>query len=550
MSIVFTNDPPELQPVLSDGIYFTLSSSTYNALTTFKFRYIYELYVEDLLVFEGRCSPNPYGLGIVDLQQVLETYTNSLPISYWDTTPIYTHQTIAFSRPANEQVINYYIKTGYEYADSELSPTTGFTGWGNSVGAPAVESDVYKVWRSTMGTNGRATQQDFAVGPYILSGAPQGVYPTTSGLFFTNAPRILDIADTEYFTLGFSNYYLWSGGTPGLSQPYYVEYNFYNDQGALIRTDQYDNIVSNGGGPRTSCTDVYQGLYLIYPPSGTTDYNSLYTGAGPENIPNFPNNCAQYTVQLFGIFTGSTSPIQPTPTMTPTPSSTPVLSPTPTPSTTPLCGGCTEYNLNWTGESIVSGTITSCANGQTVNLLIEPGITYIVCSCDPPIFEVDVTILVGGPCLPPQPSPTPSPTPLCTCGEYVIQNESESIDYIQYIDCYGNPQVQALGSLQATTLCACVNSIETTYSTVQYLGPCVVQQTPTPTPTPTVTPVPECREYRFTNICESEIEIFMNNCEGTPVSYFVPNGSFIDHCALEGTITPDVCIEITDLGPC
>ena len=498
MSIVFTNDPPELQPVLSDGIYFTLSSSTYNALTTFKFRYIYELYVEDLLVFEGRCSPNPYGLGIVDLQQVLETYTNSLPISYWDTTQIYTHQTIAFSRPANEQVINYY----------------------------------------------------FAVGPYILSGAPQGVYPTTSGLFFTNAPRILDIADTEYFTLGFSNYYLWSGGTPGLSQPYYVEYNFYNDQGALIRTDQYDNIVSNGGGPRTSCTDVYQGLYLIYPPSGTTDYNSLYTGAGPENIPNFPNNCAQYTVQLFGIFTGSTSPIQPTPTKTPTPSSTPVLSPTPTPSTTPLCGGCTEYNLNWTGESIVSGTITSCANGQTVNLLIEPGITYIVCSCDPPIFEVDVTILVGGPCLPPQPSPTPSPTPLCTCGEYVIQNESESIDYIQYIDCYGNPQVQALGSLQATTLCACVNSIETTYSTVQYLGPCVVQQTPTPTPTPTVTPVPECREYRFTNICESEIEIFMNNCEGTPVSYFVPNGSYIDHCALEGTITPDVCIEITDLGPC
>ena len=42
----------------------------------------------------------------------------------------------------------------------------------------------------------------------------------------------------------------------------------------------------------------------------------------------------------------------------------------------------------------------------------------------------------------------------------------------------------------------------------------------------------------------------MNNCEGTPVSYFVPNGSYIDHCALEGTITPDVCIEITDLGPC
>lgn len=509
MSIVFTNTPPELQPVLSDGIYFTLSSSTYNASTTYKFRYIYQLLVEDQLVFEGKCSPNPFGLGIVDLQQVLETYTDSLPISYWDTTPIYTHQTIAFSRPANEQVINYYIRTGYEYADSEISPVTGFTGWGNSVGAPAVDSNVYKVWRSTMGTNGRATQQDFDVDPYVLSGAPQGIYPTTSGLFFTNAPRILDIADTEYFTLGFSNYYLWSGNTTGLSQPYYVEYNFYNDQGALIRTDQYDNIVSNGGGPRTSCTDVYQALYLLYPPSGTTDYNSLYVGAGPENIPNFPTNCAQYTVQLFGIFTGSTSPIQPTPTPTPTISSTPVLSPTPTPSTTPFCVGCTEYQITWTGESIASGTITSCSNGQTVPIQIQPNLTYNICSCDYPVFEVAVTILTGGPCGPtPTPSNTPTSTPSCVCGEYVVENlSSTNIDYIQYINCYGNPTTYPLGPLEATTFCACINSIESAYSEVTYLGPCVVPQTPTPTRTPTMTPTPSstqgCYLTWIINLCSS-----------------------------------------------
>ena len=253
MSISFQTTPYQFQPVLSDGIYFTLSSSTYNVASTYKFKFNYKLYVEDVLVFEGKCSPNPYGLGIVDLQQILETHTDSLPISYWDTTPIYTHQTFPFSRPANDEVINYYLKCGYEYASSELSPVTGFTGYGNAIGQPAVQTEVYKVFRSTMGTNPRATQQSFNIEPFILSGAPQGIYPTTSGLFLTNAPRILDVLDTDYFTLGFTNYYLWSGATSGFSEGYYVKYNFYDDQGTLLSATTYDNITTNGGGPRTNC---------------------------------------------------------------------------------------------------------------------------------------------------------------------------------------------------------------------------------------------------------------------------------------------------------
>ena len=556
MSITFQSTPSEFQPVLSDGIYFTLSSNTYNVASTFKFKFNYELYVEDSLVFLGKCAPNPFGLGIVDLQQILETYTDSLPISYWDTTPIYTHQTFPFSRPANEEVINYYVKVGYEYADSEISPVTGFTGYGNAVGEPAVQTETYKVFRSTMGTNPRATQQDFDINPFILSGLPQGVYPTISGLFLTNAPRILDVRETDYFTLGFTNYYLWSGATSGFSQGYYVEYNFYDDQGVLISATTYDNITTNGGGPRNNCNLVYQNLYLIEPVSGATDWNTLYVGAGPANLPEIPNGTVQYTVQLFGNFTGSTSPIQPTPTPTPTPGLSPT--PTPTPSNTPIpyCSGCTEYQLYWTGESLASVVIVDCATQNTLNLSLTPGLFYNICSCEYPLAEVDIQILTGGPCLPPTPTPTPSSTPLCTCGEYLIENATEFTDNLLYIDCFGNPQFQALGPFQATTLCACVNSIEYVYSDVSYLGVCVVSQTPTPTRTPTMTPTPsstagpDCRSYRFTNICESEIEIFMNNCEGTPVSYFVPNGSFVDHCALEGTITPDVCIEITDLGPC
>ena len=379
MSITFQTTPSQFQPVLSDGIFFVLSSSTYNSTTTFKFKYNYELYVEEQLVFEGKCSPNPYGLGIVDLQQILETYTDSLPISYWDTTPIYTHQTFPFSRPANDEVINYFLKVGYEYANSELAGLTGFTGYGNSQGPPAVQTDVFKVFRSTMGTNPRATQQDFDIEPFVLSGQPQGVYPTTSGLFLTNAPRILDVLETDYFTLGFTNYYLWSGATSGLSEGYYVEYNFYDNQGTLLSATTYDNILANGGGPSNNCNLVYQNLYLIEPITGTTDYNTLYVAAGPANLPEIPAGTVQYTVQLFGKFTGTTEPIQPSPTPTPTPGLTPTPSITPSVTPTSFCGGCTEYQLNYTGETVASVSITNCSTGVIENLVIVPNLVYNIC---------------------------------------------------------------------------------------------------------------------------------------------------------------------------
>ena len=259
MSLIFTNTPPDFQPVLADGLFFTLSADTTN---TFKFRYVYELYVQDTLVFQGKTTPNPYSLGIIDLQQILETYCFNNPIAAWNTTDIYTHTTFPFSRPYYDETISYYVKCGYEYSSSELAPISGFTGIGNQQGLPAFTSNVYKTFRSTMGVNGRATQQDFNIDPFVLSGSPTTTDPTTSGLFLTNAPRIQDIDYDEYYTLGFTNYYM---GTDMLSEPYYVKYNFYDDQGSLITGTTYENITTNGGGPRTNCNQVYQSLVIINP---------------------------------------------------------------------------------------------------------------------------------------------------------------------------------------------------------------------------------------------------------------------------------------------
>ena len=540
MSVAIVDTPEIFQPVLSDGLFFTLSSATYDAQTTYKFRYIYDLYIDGIFVFEGKCSPNPFGLGIVDLQQILESYTNSLPLSYWNTTPIYTHETFPFSRPANDETITYQLKVGYEYADSEISAVSGFTGISSILGPPALETEYYKTFRSTMGVNGRATQQDFNISPFVLSGSPVGQYPTTSGLFLTNAPRILDVSPEDYFTLGFTNYYLNSGSTPTvISEPYYVEYNFYDDQGTLILTEQYDNILSNGGGPRTSGCDVYPALYIQDPWTGTS-FNTLYVGAGPGNIPTLPANCAQYTVQLFGKFTGTTEPIQPTPTPTPTglpPRDTPT--PTPTPSVTPFCPNCDEYTIEYTGgSSFAVVSYVNCDTGlvQTFNAL--PTVIYVLCSCTEPT-GTDLDVINIGSCVPV--TPTPTPTSVCNCLEYRATNEAGGIVFLSYTDCSGEFIAYPMDPFEVYTFCACEGSVVADEAVVvANLGPCVTP-TPTaspviPTPTPTPTPSPVGYEYYY----------LVENCDDPSDTLCLASNTFYPAGRVVKAQLIDGCFEILD----
>jgi len=462
MSILITHQPPNFQPVLTDGIFYTISADT---VDNYKFRYTYDLYVDGTLEFQGKATPNPNKLGIIDLSRILRTYCENNPIGLWNTTEIYQHQTFPFAVPVLPETINYEVYFGYEYADTEVGAITGFTGSGNTAGAPAVPSGLKKVFQSTMGVNGRATQQDFNIGPFVLSGAPTTTDPTTSGLFLTNSPRTRDLEEDEYMTLAFTNYYLDSST---LSEPYYVQYNFYDDQGVLITGVTVDNITTNGGGPRTGCTQVYQALPLIIP-SGNTNYNTLYVGAGPVNLQDIiPANTAQYTIQLFGKFTGSTSPIQPTPT------------PTPTPSSTPVTCGCITYSV--TNASIVSQgvfTYLDCQqNSQT--LVISPQETFFVCVCNASSYSVEGNLIVAydSPCIQvtPTPTPTPSATP-CACGDYEVDaTESDTPSPVLiYTFCDGSAQAFTMTQgVIYESICGCVGSFSCSDAgvSITYSGPC------------------------------------------------------------------------------
>lgn len=399
--ISIIHEPPAFQPVLTNGLFFTVSADTANK---YKFRYTYDLYVNDTVVFQGKATPNPSDLGVIDVSRILKTYVENNPIAVWNTTNIYTHQTFPFSRPYESETIPYQVYFGFEYSSTELGAVTGFTGLsgitGMTEGNPGVPSSKRKTFSSTMGVNQRATQQDFDMGPFTLSGTPTGTNPTTSGLFLTNSPRYRNIQDTEWYTLSFTNYYL---DNTAISEPYYVRYEFFDDQGTSLTAVTVDNILTNGGGPRSNCLDVYPALPLIIP-SGETTYNTLYVGAGPRNLEDImPANTDQYTVQLFGKFTGTTSPIQPSPT------------PTPTPSATPAACQCEGYTVtNNSLESLGILNYLDCT-GALVGLVVNPQEEYFVCMCNLNTYTVvlgSLTVTYQAPCLvPPTPTPTPSQTP-------------------------------------------------------------------------------------------------------------------------------------------
>jgi len=414
MATFITKTPYEFQPTKSDGIYWVVSADTANEP---KFRYVYNLYVNNYPVFEGKATPNPNNLGIIDVSRVLNNYVQNAPISYYGNTPIFTHQTGVFSRPYTNEVVDYYIEVGEEYADSFIGGITGFTGIGTQVGNPGVKSSLHKAYLGTYNVNRRANLPELNIGQFTLSGTVSPDFPfTTNCLFLTNAPRVRDITYDEYNTLSFTNGDL---GGPYLSEPYFVKYSFFDDDGLLITAFTYSNTIDNGGGPAQFCYENY----VDYTFTGTQKYNILNVGAGPKNIYNFPQNTSYYHIQLFGLASAVTPTPTPsvTPTLTPsvtpglTPTATPTISVTPsiTPSNSPFACNCKYYSIYNYGSSTFEVDYQDCANpGIVISFFPAPGETYFLCACENSIgFEggSPATVTDLGSC--PTPFPTPTPTP-------------------------------------------------------------------------------------------------------------------------------------------
>ena len=96
MAISIVRSPEPFSPVLSDGLYFIVSGDTTNK---FDYRYTFTVAVNGVQIYAGKTTPNPFGLGTIDVSEILKNYLNNQPVSSWSGTSIYVHQTFPFSNP-------------------------------------------------------------------------------------------------------------------------------------------------------------------------------------------------------------------------------------------------------------------------------------------------------------------------------------------------------------------------------------------------------------------------------------------------------------------
>lgn len=470
MNVSIVQTPADFQPVKGDGLFFVVSADTQSV---FSFRYVYNIYIEGQLVFTGKATPNPEGLGIIDVSKVLNSYTTNSPVALKGNTPIFWHQTSIFSRPYSNLALTYYIEVGEEHADTANGRVQQYSGIGTAFGSPGVPSLDYRTYMGTLPVNYIANLQDFNYDPFVMSGVPTNYQ---QGLFMTNSPRQRDITLDDYYTLSFANYKITQGV---FSEPYQVKYKFYDSDGLLITTYEWENLFNYGGGPRGGCYDTYP--CVLPTDTRASDFNILSVAAGPKNIPNLPSNTSYYTIQLFGAKNSATT----TPTPTPTPSITPTHTPTPS-ATRPVCE---LYEIENTTAGSITETHTDCFGDSVSITLPASGITTF-CTDTPGVSQFTWTLL--GTC------------GTCACPDVTFTHNGGRDTTLYYRDCNNNLISISLAPFATLNTCICSTTSWTGANfSITFNGACG-SVTPTPTPTPSATPITGTTFARFRNCCDPD----------------------------------------------
>jgi len=444
--IQITKNIDGIQPTLSPDNYFVLSASTN---TEDKFRYKFELYIFNEKVFSGTATPNPEGLGIIPIGDIIHNYTKNAPVAYESTetsgSTIFVHQTSYLSTPLQDEVVEWWCNFGEEHSKGANLPPVGFTGIGNTQGDPSFPSGAKKSFLGTMGRNIYSNLPKLDTDKFFMSGY-DGIFPSEQGLFLTNSPRIRNISSDEYFTLSCFNYKLPSDEVGNYSYVYAVNYRFYDESESLLTGYTIDNIRSNGGGPRDDCNETYP-LYTL--PSGetSTQWNILHVAAGPRSI-YIPDDTAFYRVQLQGYYvSGGTTP-----------------TPTPTP-TTSLPSGYTSWEMvnccnaddtillgletasGYTGFCIYYNNRCYYANQQSPGATnyVSGGADYANCEGCIADHSCPVTPTKGDDSTPtPTPTYTPTPPPVNpdrqTCNTWSYVSEIFQFNLIEVCDDYDTNQ--------------------------------------------------------------------------------------------------------------
>ena len=288
---VFRN-PEKAQPVYSNGLFYAATS---NKTSEYKFRYVWDVYVNGVKVYRGKTTPNPNGIGVFDVSNIVETYleTNVEVEGYFSgtydiqITPYFSKQSTTYNNP---QVVGIYVLVGEEYSTTPTGVATIYNGYTDTPGEPSFSSDVSRVYNGTMVNNFLYRNEDFNFTPYIMR--------DNTDLFLTNSPRVMKVRDDDYYTLSFANYN-WYTSDEYKSLPRAVKFDWYDSLGSSITSTTIYNDVRTGGGPWSACTDTE--AMMVLAGVDPVDWNILNVGVGPKNVATImPSGTSYYQVTMMG----------------------------------------------------------------------------------------------------------------------------------------------------------------------------------------------------------------------------------------------------------
>jgi hypothetical protein len=238
-------------------------------------------------------QPNPNSTGVFDLGQIVTNYLDS--DNNWKAAPYSS---------ATEVAKKFVVKFGEEYGSSTSSSVILYNGAG-SVGAPAVTASEYSYF-----VNGLVDPDDKVNWNWPSASYYTNTTVSTADTFsyqhaLSNAPETQSIQDGEFATISFINGNF-NGSTTAAQDIYIVDVTVYDATGSVLDQFDLENTFSNGGGPRTSATQVWSAVAAQQ--TGATQL--ITVGIGPQNLANDGNNLpldwAYYTVTAYGQLAAST----------------------------------------------------------------------------------------------------------------------------------------------------------------------------------------------------------------------------------------------------
>jgi len=287
--ITILQEPDNIQPVYGNLVYRFHST---NQATTFKFRYIVDVFVGGVPVTRLKITPQ-LSFGQVDISTIVRNYISSRPINKGcDSSP---EEPIVKSQwgALKEDIVGYYIEVGEEYTTNPSEPVQIFD--------PSVTTDENLAYN---GVKNWYDGKQFDFSPYYLNNMNLPTsFPANDHKFLTHAPRVQYITDNDWHTLaGFNSnsgeFYTGNTSTT-VSQPVFAGvFEFFDIDGNFISSARTYNILDNCGA-YLDCKDVTTKTLNV------DRHYFEYFGTGTKNITdehsiNLPTNWHYYRVYFEG----------------------------------------------------------------------------------------------------------------------------------------------------------------------------------------------------------------------------------------------------------